>query len=384
MATHLLPNTMLGMLGGGQLGRMFTIAARSMGYRVTVLDPDPDSPAGSIADVHLRADYDNPDALDQMTRTCAAVTTEFENVPADTLRHLAGGLRVAPSADCVAIAQDRIAEKRYIAAAGLEVAPFLAVEASFDLDVPLDRFFPGILKLARLGYDGKGQVRVKSKAEAEAAWASLERKPCVLERQLELLAEVSVIVARSCAGQTTTFPVAENRHEAGILDISIVPARVSDSVAERAREMARTLAEAMDYVGVLAVEFFVLAGGRLVINEIAPRPHNSGHYTLDACATDQFEQQVRTLCGLPPGETRLLTPVVMVNLLGDIWRDDEPAWDRLLTQPNVKLHLYGKKSARIGRKMGHFNVLAEDVDAALRQALDLKSMLAGSAGVGSG
>lgn len=387
MATHLLPNTMLGMLGGGQLGRMFTIAARSMGYRVTVLDPDPESPAGSIADVHLRADYDDQDALDYMLRTCAAVTTEFENVPADSLRRLAGGLRVAPNADCVGIAQDRVAEKRYIAAAGLEVAPFLAVEDVADLDVALDQFLPGILKLARLGYDGKGQARVKNKAEAAAAWASLERKPCVLERQLELMAEVSVIVARSCAGQLATFPVAENRHEAGILDISIVPARVSASVAGRACEMAQTLAEAMDYVGVLAVEFFVLAGDRLVINEIAPRPHNSGHYTLDACATSQFEQQVRTLCGLPPGETRLLTPVVMVNLLGDIWRDDEPAWDKLLSQPNVKLHLYGKKSARIGRKMGHFNVLAEDVETALRQALDLKSMLAapaeGAAGAGS-
>ncbi|MCU0735686.1 MAG: 5-(carboxyamino)imidazole ribonucleotide synthase, partial [Methylotetracoccus sp.] len=345
--------------------------------RVTVLDPDQDSPAGSIADVHVRADYDDRTALEEMVATCAAVTTEFENVPAESLRYLARGLRVSPGAACVAIAQDRIAEKRYIASAGLEVAPFVAVETAADLDGNLDGFLPGILKLARLGYDGKGQVRVTTGEEAKAAWVSLERKPCVLERRLELLTEVSVIVARSCAGQAMTFPVAENRHEAGILDMSIVPARVSADVAERARQMAAALAEAMDYVGVLAVEFFVLDADRLVINEIAPRPHNSGHYTLDACTTDQFEQQVRTLCGLPPGETRLLTPVVMVNLLGDIWRDDEPAWDKLLSQPNVKLHLYGKKSARIGRKMGHFNVLAEDVEIALRQALVLKAMLAG-------
>lgn len=377
MAMHILPNTMLGILGGGQLGRMFTIAARSMGYRVTVLDPDRDSPAGSIADVHLPADYGDDVALDRMIATCAAVTTEFENVPADSLRYLARKLRVSPGADCVAIAQDRITEKRYISAVGLDVAPFCAVETEADLDGDITAYLPGILKLARLGYDGKGQVRVHDRDEARSAFAGLGRKPCVLERRLELQTEVSVIVARSCSGQATTFPVAENWHEAGILDISIVPARVSSAVAGQAGEMAGALAEAMDYVGVLAVEFFVLRDGRLVINEIAPRPHNSGHYTLDACATSQFEQQVRTLCGLPPGDTRLLSPVVMVNLLGDIWRDDEPAWDRLLSQQNVKLHLYGKKSARIGRKMGHFNVLAEDVEAALQQAMELKGMLAG-------
>jgi 5-(carboxyamino)imidazole ribonucleotide synthase len=244
-----------------------------------------------------------------------------------------------------------------------------------DLDGDLDPYLPGILKIARLGYDGKGQIRVRSSQDARAAFVSLGTRQCVLERQLDLISEVSVIVARSGVGQAAIFPVAENQHEAGILDISIVPARVPATVAERARAMAAELAAAMDYVGVLAVEFFVLAGDRLVINEIAPRPHNSGHYTLDACSNSQFEQQVRTLCGLPPGDTRLLSPVVMVNLLGDIWRDDEPAWDRLLSQPNVKLHLYGKKSARIGRKMGHFNVLNSDRDAALQQALELKEML---------
>lgn len=372
---HILPNAMLGILGGGQLGRMFTMAARAMGYRVTVLDPDPDSPAGGLADVHIRAAYDDSAALDRLADTCAAVTTEFENVPADSLSYLAERVRVSPSAACVSIAQDRIAEKRYVSGAGLQVAPFLAIESGADLDQNLDDHLPGILKLARLGYDGKGQVRVKTPEEARAAFSELGGKPCVLERQLNLETEVSVIIARTSPTEVACFPVAENQHESGILDISIVPARVTPAVATRAQDMALKLAQAMDYIGVLAVEFFVLENDDLIINEIAPRPHNSGHYTLDACATSQFEQQVRTLCGLPPADTRLLSPVVMVNLLGDIWRDDEPAWDKLLSQPNVKLHLYGKKTARIGRKMGHFNVLAEDVESALSQALELKQML---------
>jgi 5-(carboxyamino)imidazole ribonucleotide synthase len=372
---HILPNAMLGILGGGQLGRMFTMAARAMGYRVTVLDPDPDSPAGSLADAHIVAGYDDLAALDRLAETSVSVTTEFENVPAESLRHLARKTRVSPSAESVAIAQDRVREKRYISDAGLTVAPFLAIESAEDLDQDLNGHLPGILKLARLGYDGKGQIRIKTPEEAEAAFAQLGQKSCVLERLLNLRTEISVIVARTGPGEAITFPVAENRHESGILDISIVPARVGRDIAAQARDMALRLAEAMDYVGVLAVEFFVLENGDLCINEIAPRPHNSGHYTLDACLTSQFEQQVRTLCGLPPGDTRLLSPVVMVNLLGDIWRDDEPAWDKLLSEPNVVLHLYGKKTARIGRKMGHFNVLAEDAESALAQALELKSML---------
>jgi 5-(carboxyamino)imidazole ribonucleotide synthase len=375
MTAPILPNAMLGMLGGGQLGRMFTAAARLMGYRVTVLDPDDESPAGAMADVHIHADFDDRAALDRLARTCAAVTTEFENVPAYSMSYLAERIRVSPSPECVAIAQDRITEKRFIAGVGLSVAPFIAVETEEDLGEAARRLLPGILKLARFGYDGKGQARVVTLDEARAAYIEFGRQRCVLERMLDLRTEISVIVARSSSGEASCFPVAENQHEAGILDITIVPARIPQKVAQHAREMATRLAEAMNYTGVLAVEFFVLEGGRLVINEIAPRPHNSGHYTLDACATDQFEQQVRTLCGLPPGDPRLLTPVVMVNLLGDVWRDDEPAWDRLLSRPNVKLHLYGKKSARAGRKMGHFNVLGDNVSTALAQAMDLKAML---------
>ncbi len=378
MTPHILPNAMLGILGGGQLGRMFTMAARAMGYRVTVLDPDPDSPAGGLADVHICSKYDDPGALQMLVDTCAAVTTEFENVPAESMRFLQARMPVSPSAECVSIAQDRIKEKRYISSAGLSVAPFLAIEQAADLEQDLSGHLPGILKIARLGYDGKGQVRVKTVEEAKQAFAQMGGRPCVLEKMLNLKTEVSVIVTRTSADEVTTFPVAENQHESGILDISIVPARVPEPIAARAREMALKLAQALDYVGVLAVEFFVLDDDSLLINEIAPRPHNSGHYTISACATSQFEQQVRAMCGLPPGDTRLLSPVAMVNLLGDIWRDDEPAWDKLLSEPAVKLHLYGKKEARIGRKMGHFDVLAADADSAYKLAAELKQMLKGA------
>ncbi|MFM8331065.1 MAG: 5-(carboxyamino)imidazole ribonucleotide synthase [Candidatus Methylumidiphilus sp.] len=375
-STHILPKAMLGILGGGQLGRMFTMSARSMGYRVTVLDPDPESPAGSLADVHLCAGYTDADALRQLAETCAAVTTEFENVPAESMRFLEQHTRVSPSAAAVAIAQDRIAEKRYIVGAGLQVAPFLAIESAADLQQDLSGHLPGILKIARLGYDGKGQVRVQTAAEAAAAFEDMGGKPCVLERLLDLRTEISVIVTRTGIGEAVCFPVAENQHAGGILDVSIVPARIAPSIGEQARRMAVRLAEALDYFGVLAVEFFVLDGGELLINEIAPRPHNSGHYTLDATLASQFDQQVRAMCGLPPGSPRLLSPVVMVNLLGDIWQGGEPAWDILLSQPNVHLHLYGKSSARAGRKMGHFNLLAADVESALAQALDLRRVLA--------
>ena len=375
MADHILPNAMLGILGGGQLGRMFTMAARAMGYRVTVLDPDPDSPAGGLADVHICSKYDDPGALQMLVDTCAAVTTEFENVPAESMRFLQSRMRVSPSAKCVSIAQDRIKEKRYISNAGLGVAPFLAIEKADDLAQDMSGHLPGILKIARLGYDGKGQIRVQTGDEVKAAWQQMGSKPCVLEQMLDLQTEISVIVTRSSADEVNTFPVAENQHESGILDISIVPARVPEAIAEQARQMALQLAQALDYIGVLAVEFFVLQDNSLLINEIAPRPHNSGHYTIDACLTSQFEQQVRAMCALPPGDTHLLSPVAMVNLLGDIWRDDEPAWDKLLSEPHAKLHLYGKKEARIGRKMGHFNVLADNADSALQQAVALKDAL---------
>jgi 5-(carboxyamino)imidazole ribonucleotide synthase len=376
----ILPPAMLGIIGGGQLGRMFTVAAKTMGYRVTVLEPDPAAPAADFADVHLCAPYGDAAALKTLAETCAAVTTEFENVDADAMRELARQTRVSPSGDCVAIAQDRIVEKAWITRAGLPTAPYLALENTTDLaavsDEALAACLPGILKTARLGYDGKGQLRVKTVAEARAAFADLG-VACVLEKMLDLKLEVSAIVTRTSASQMAVFPVAENRHVNGILDVSIVPARIEPALAAQVQAMARRLADELDYVGVLAVEFFVLDDDALVVNEIAPRPHNSGHYTLTACVTDQFQQQVRALCGLLPGSTTLMTPVVMVNLLGDAWGEDgsAPKWNVLAEAPNAQLHLYGKQEARSGRKMGHFNVMADTADAALEQAEALKDTL---------
>lgn len=381
MTKPVLPPAMLGIIGGGQLGRMFTMAAKTMGYRVTVLEPEAGCPASTVADVHLCAAYDDLAALDEMGKTCAAVTTEFENVPSTSLERLTKNTRVSPSAESVSIAQDRIKEKQYIRAAGLEVAPYLPVESEADLEQELSNYLPGILKLAKLGYDGKGQIRVQTPEEARTAFKTLGAKPCVLERLLNLKTEISVIVARTSKGVVKTFPVAENRHDQGILDVSIVPAQISETISQMARQMALSLAESLDYVGVLGVEMFILDDDRILINEIAPRPHNSGHYTLDATASSQFEQQVRTLCGLPPGDTRLLSPVVMINLLGDVWGDSEPDWNDLFNHPGVMLHLYGKASARPGRKMGHFNVLSETLSSALGDALELKAQLRKKAGL---
>lgn len=372
----IFPDAMLGMLGGGQLGRMFTLAAHSMGYRVTVLDPDPLSPAGAIADVHLKAAYQDREALQQLADTCEAVTTEFENVPADSLRWLAAHCPVRPAGDAVAIAQDRVREKRFLEANGIPVAPFAVIETAADCASVDPALLPGILKRARFGYDGKGQARVATLDEVRAAFVAMGAETCVLERKVELACEISAVVARGADGATQTFPIAENQHRNGILDVSIVPARVSPALARAAAEAAAAIAAKLDYCGVLAVEFFVTAAGTLLANEMAPRPHNSGHYTIDACATSQFEQQVRTLCGLPLGDPRLLSPVVMVNLLGDVWQHGTPRWDRVFTHPAAKLHLYGKHEARAGRKMGHYTVLGDTADLALARALDIQSQLA--------
>ena len=371
----ILPGATLGILGGGQLGRMFTLAARTMGYKVMVLDPDSASPAGQMADVHVQADYTDLAALRQLGEHCAAVTTEFENVPAASLIELARHCRVAPSANAVAIAQDRSHEKTWLADNGFATAPFALVNHEADLEAGLAKTgTPALLKVSRFGYDGKGQARIATLDEARAAFKTFGDQPCVLEGFVRLEAEVSVVLARSDSGESSLFPVAENRHDNGILDVSIVPARVPDSLAQQAREMARAVADKLGYVGIMAVEFFI-ADGHLLVNEVAPRPHNSGHYTLDACVTDQFEQQVRVLCGLPLGDTRLLSPVVMLNILGDRWQNGGPRWDVLLAHANIKLHLYGKQAARPGRKMGHCNVLDADLDAALRLAEQMRDAL---------
>jgi len=371
----IFPDAMLGMLGGGQLGRMFTLAAHSMGYRVTVLDPDPLSPAGAIADVHLKAAYQDREALQQLADTCVAVTTEFENVPADSLRWLASHCTVRPAGDAVAVAQDRIREKAFFRACNLGVAPYAVIECNSDAaQAPAD-LFPGILKRARFGYDGKGQVRVANPEEARKAFHDMGAESCVLESRLALKCEISAVVARGADGAGRSFPISENRHRMGILDVSIVPARVAPELARRAEEWALRIADKLDYCGVLAVEFFVAQDGELLVNEMAPRPHNSGHYTIDACVTSQFEQQVRTLCGLPLGDTRLLSPAVMVNLLGEAWHQGNPQWDRVLNLPDAKLHLYGKHEARGGRKMGHYTVLDQSAEAALQKALITRAAL---------
>lgn len=375
------PGAWLGLLGGGQLGRMFSMAAQSMGYKVLVVDPGGDSPAGSVADEHLRADYLEPEALDTLSRRCAAVTTEFENVPAEALRRLGEACTVSPGHDSVAIAQDRIREKNFLVAAGLRTAPFAVVETESDIASADASLYPGILKLARLGYDGKGQAVVANATEAAAAFNAMGRAACVLEKKLRLALEISVVVARGFDGGITTFPVAENRHENGILDVSIVPARVPEPLATEARRQALRVAEALDYRGVLCVEFFVLDGDQLAVNEIAPRPHNSGHYTIDACYSSQFEQQARIMCRQPLGDTDLHCPAVMVNLLGDLWAAGEPDWAIVLRHPRAKLHLYGKREARPGRKMGHFTVLADSVDEALTLALRVQSDLRSAAGL---
>jgi 5-(carboxyamino)imidazole ribonucleotide synthase len=371
----IFPDAMLGMLGGGQLGRMFTLAAHSMGYRVAVLDPDPLSPAGSIADVHLKAAYQDREALQQLADTCAAVTTEFENVPANSLRWLASHCIVRPASDAVAVSQNRISEKAFFRDCGLGVAPYAVIEKVEDLARAEAKLFPGILKRARFGYDGKGQARVANAEEARAAFSQFGADACVLEGLVDLAREVSVVVARGADGATRVFPVAENQHRHGILDVCIVPARIAPTQAQQAERDAKLIAERLNYVGVLAVEFFVAGGGELLVNEIAPRPHNSGHYTIDACTTSQFEQQARALCGLPLGDSKLLSPVVMVNLLGEAWTGGVPDWQRLFDNPQAKLHLYGKHEARPGRKMGHFTVLGDNVETALTEAMALRTAL---------
>lgn len=363
-----LPGSTLGMLGGGQLGRMFVTAARTLGYDVIVLDPDPLSPAGSLANRHLACDYDDTDALDQLARDCAVVTTEFENIPAVTLAYLAKSVTVHPSATALHIAQHRRLEKEFFREQGLATADFVAIESEDDLESARNFSFPAILKTATLGYDGKGQVVCQAFDDLAAAFDSVGRKPCVLEQRIELAREVSVVLARAEDGVVTCFPVAENSHANGILDVTLAPATISEDFAGIARAAATRIADGLDYCGVLAVEFFISADDRVLVNEMAPRPHNSGHYTLDACDSSQFEQQVRMVCGLPAGSCRQHTPVAMWNLLGDIWPDGgAPGWHRILRLESAKLHLYGKAEARPGRKMGHINCLG----ATLGDAIEL-------------
>ena len=364
----------LGVLGGGQLGRMFVHAAQALGYRCVVLDPDAASPAGAVAQDHLKADYLDAAALEELARRCDAITTEFENVPARALEQLARTRVVAPGAAAVAICQDRAREKSHFDASGVACAPYAVLRAPADLAAVPDALLPGILKTARLGYDGKGQRRVADRAQLAAAFDELGRVDCVLEQMLPLALELSVLVVRGAGGEVVTYPVQQNLHRDGILAVTEVPAPDVDAALQtQARRSAAAIAAGMGYVGVLCVEFFVLKDGRLVVNEMAPRPHNSGHYTMNACDLSQFEMQVRAMAGLPLREPRLHSPVVMLNLLGDLWfdaagRERAPDWAGVLALPGAELHLYGKAQARPGRKMGHLNVIGATAEEAREHA----------------
>jgi 5-(carboxyamino)imidazole ribonucleotide synthase len=363
--TMILPGATLGMLGGGQLGRMFVTAAQTMGYKVVVLEPDESSPAGIIADQHINAVYTDEAALDQLAQLCDAVTTEFENIPASVLSYLEAKTVVHPSSKALSQTQNRLVEKAFIESLGIKVAPYAAIRSQTDIDTLAETFkFPAILKAASFGYDGKGQAVCKTLEDVRQAFSALNQVECVLEQRINLEREISTVLARSESGEISNFPVAENVHVNGILHSTTVPSSVSEQHSQTAMNMADKIANGLEYVGTMAVEFFISKEGEVLANEIAPRPHNSGHFTLDACETSQFEQQVRMLCGLPSGNVELTSPVVMINLLGDVWGNSQPHWDTLLTQPQNKLHLYGKKEARPGRKMGHFNVLAANVDLA--------------------
>jgi 5-(carboxyamino)imidazole ribonucleotide synthase len=374
------PSNWLGILGGGQLGRYFSQAAQDLGYSVCVLDPDEDSPAGKIAQKFIRADYLDEVGLAEFAKTCVAASTEFENVPAKVLDWLIDqNVYVAPVSQPVSIAQNRTAEKAFLSncakKTGIQTAPYCFIADLEDCkNIAID-MFPAILKTTRLGYDGKGQKTIKLPQDLEIAWIDLGKVECILEKKLDLAFEVSAIVARSFDNEVAIFPVAQNEHRNGILHLSTVPApSLSESQENEILAATKTIIRELDYVGVLCVEYFVLMDGTLIVNEIAPRPHNSGHHTLDSCFTSQFEQQVRTLARMPLGKTDLIKPVVMLNLLGDIWFDKnnqmiQPAWDKVLSIPSAKLHLYGKTEPKLARKMGHINFLADNVESALSDAI---------------
>lgn len=374
------PGEMLGMMGGGQLGRMFAVEAAYMGYHVTVLEPGEQPPAAEVSLKHIAEPYLSESGLDHLAEQSCAVSTEFENVPAQALDRLSLNTFVAPPGSAVAVAQDRNTEKHFIdTQAHVPVAPHCRIASEADIEAADESLFPAILKTARLGYDGKGQVLVDNRSQLREAFKTLKEVDCILEKRLKLFKEVSVIVARSHNGQTATFPVCENRHKNGILAVTVMPARVSDEISNQARQYATQIVDALHYVGVLCVEFFVLEDGSIVANEMAPRPHNSGHATIDACWSNQFEQQLRCMTGQPLADTTQHSPAVMLNLLGDIWFDGdkhrEPDWSKVLAVPGAKLHLYGKAQARKARKMGHVTCLGHTIEEALQRAREVAEIL---------
>jgi 5-(carboxyamino)imidazole ribonucleotide synthase len=370
----LLPGSTIGVLGGGQLGRMFAIAARTMGYRVHTLSPDSDTPTGQVSDLEITAPYEDLDAVEAFARRVDAVTFEFENVPAATTEAIARFVPVRPAGTVLHVTQHRIREKLFLQRAGFPLAPFRVIQTVEDLQLGISQIgCPAILKTADFGYDGKGQVRITSPAGVDAAWKSIGERAAVLEAFVDFECELSVVAARSLKGEFAHYGTLENHHRDHILDFTIAPARVDARVDARAVEITRLVLEQLDAVGVVCVELFLRRDGELIINEIAPRPHNSGHFSIDACLTSQFEQQLRAVCGLPLGSTAQLRPAAMANLLGDLWETGEPDWAAVCTRPEIKLHLYGKTEPRIGRKMGHLTALADNVGSALQIVREARS-----------
>ena len=373
------PGSTIGVLGSGQLGRMFAIAARRMGYRVHTLSPDYDTPTGQVADREVQAAYDDLDAVRDFARGVDVVTFEFENVSAAATEAAAEHAPVRPAGSVLHATQHRLREKGFLAGAGFPVTPFAPVRSLDDLRAALAALgTPAVLKTAGWGYDGKGQVKIAAPGEAEAAWSALGGEEAILEAFVDFDCEVSVVAARGLDGSFAHFGVIENRHHRHILDVSTAPAAVPPGVEREAVAIARGVLEGFGVVGVLAVEMFLTRDGRLLVNELAPRPHNSGHLTFDACVTSQFEQQLRAICGLPLGSPELLRPAAMANLLGDLWAAGEPDWEAACRFPDVKLHLYGKAAARPGRKMGHLTALAGTVEEARERVVAARAALAGS------
>jgi len=371
----ILPGQTVGIVGGGQLGRMFAIAARRMGYRVHALDPTLDAPAGQVADVEVNAPYDDIDAARGFARHVDVVTFEFENIPAETLRAIESERPVHPSPEVLHICRHRLREKDFLRGAGFPLADYRPVANIDDLRRAVSELgMPSILKTADFGYDGKGQARIDRAEQIESSWANLGRPLGVLEAFVPFSKEISVICARDAQGRRTCFGPAENVHAHHILDVTTVPADISPQLSRRAIELAEAIADRLEVIGLLAVEMFVV-GEEPIVNELAPRPHNSGHYSFDACLTSQFEQQLRAVCGLPLGDCRLLQPAAMANVLGDLWAAGEPNWAAMLAFPDVKLHLYGKKEARPGRKMGHLTALAATAAEARERVLQARAAL---------
>jgi len=368
----ILPGATLGVMGSGQLGRMFAIAARRMGYRVHTFSPDYDTPTGQVADKEVAASYDDENAVREFAKGIAVLTFEFENVPSQTVGWAAAHCPVRPSGNVLHICQHRLREKEFLAGAGVPVAPFSKIENAAQLASAAEHIgLPAVLKTAAFGYDGKGQRKLHAGDDLAEAWRPFEGQPAVLEKFIAFEREISVIVARGTDGAMTTWPVCENQHANHILDVTLCPARIPAAVADSARDLAKSIALALDLTGVLAVEMFLLADGRIFVNELAPRPHNSGHFSFDASVTSQFEQQVRAVCGLPLGSTESLRPSAMANLLGDLWSGGEPDWGAAAKFPEVKIHLYGKSAPKPGRKMGHltaFGATVEEAAASVRAA----------------